>query len=223
VAGGQGHGHRNYAYVHTATIFYSARVDESPDVDRELRTLIAQGEIERATERAIRTYGPELYGWLRSTISSEGDAQDAFSRMSEELWRSLERFDGRCSIRTWCYMLARCAVFHVRSRPRHQREVLVSQVPSILGAVTHVWNTTKVGEQRADDVYAQIRGELDEEEQTLLVLRVDKDLSWREIAQVLCGEDALAGEVERKAATLRKQFERVKERLRALAAERLSD
>lgn len=196
---------------------------EIDSVDGELRVLIERGDIERATERAIRTYGPELYGWLRSSMSSEGDAQDAFSRMSEELWRSLGRFDGRCSIRTWCYMLARCAVFHVRSRPRHQREVLVSQVPSILGAVTHILSTTKVGEQRANDVYAQIRAELDEEEQTLLVLRVDKDLSWREIAQVLCGEDAPVAEVERKAATLRKQFERVKERLRALAAERLAD
>lgn len=174
-------------------------------------------------ESVLRDHGAEIYGWLLSSLATDAEAADAYSLFGEDLWKSLARHQGRCSIRTWCYMLARCAVFHVRSRPRHQREVLVSQVPSILGAVTHVWNTTKVGEQRADDVYAQIRGELDEEEQTLLVLRVDKDLSWREIAQVLCGEDAPAAEIERKGATLRKQFERVKERLRALAAERLGD
>ena len=195
----------------------------SDDRDRELRVMIADGEIERATELAIRTYGPELVGWLRSIISSDADAQDAFSRMSEELWRSLRRFDGRCSIRTWCYMLARHAAAHVRSRPVHAREVLVSSVPSVLGAVTHVWNTTKVGAAQADDVYAKIRAELDDEEQALLVLRVDKNLSWREIAQVLCGEEAPDDDVQRKAATLRKQFERVKERLRELAAERLRD
>lgn len=192
-------------------------------VDRALRDLLAGGELDRATELAIRSYGPELVGWLRSVLPNDADAQDAFSRTSEELWRSLQRFDGRCSIRTWCYMIARCAAFHVRSLPRKDREVLVSHVPSMLGAVTYVWNTTKVGAQRADDIYAQIREELGEEEQTLLVLRVDKDLSWREIAQVLCGEDAESAEVEKRAATLRKQFERTKERLRALAAERLRD
>ncbi|MDQ3337370.1 MAG: sigma-70 family RNA polymerase sigma factor [Myxococcota bacterium] len=191
--------------------------------DRELRALVTAGEIERATELAIRTYGPELVGWLHATLSSDADAQDAFSRLSEELWRSLHRFDGRCSIRTWCYMLARHAVAYVRSRPRNDREVLVSTVPSVLGAVTYVWNTTKVGAARADDVYAAIRAELDDDDQTLLVLRVDKNLSWREIAVVLCGVDAATEDVERKAATLRKQFERVKERLRALAAERLRD
>jgi len=193
------------------------------DIDRELRVMLADGHVERATELAIRTYGPELVGWLCSILTSEADAQDAFSRASEELWRSLQRFDGRCSIRTWCYMLARHAASHVRSRPRNAREVLVSHVPSVLGAVTHVWNTTKQGQQRAADVYAQIRAELDDEDQTLLVLRVDRNLGWKEIAQVLLDEASDADAVERKAATLRKQFERVKERLRALAAEKLRD
>jgi RNA polymerase sigma-70 factor (ECF subfamily) len=196
---------------------------QADDVDRELRAMIADGALDRATELAIRTYGPELVGWLCSILPSEADAHDAFSRASEELWRSLQRFDGRCSLRTWCYMLARHAAAHVRSRPPKQREVLVSHVPSVLGAITHVWNTTKQGQLRHADVYAQIRAELEEEDQTLLVLRVDKNLSWKEIAQVLLGEAADGEAIDRKAATLRKQFERVKERLRALAAEKLRD
>jgi len=188
--------------------------------DEELKALVVAGEIDRATEGAIRLYGPELVGWLCSVLPSEADAQDAFSRASLELWKSLRRFDGRCSIRTWCYMLARHAAVKVRSR-RTEREVLVSSMPSIAGVVSHVWSTTRRGQARADDVYAQIRQELDEEDQILLVLRVDKDLAWRDIAQVLLGEDAPADDLQRKAAALRKQFERVKERLRQLAAERL--
>jgi RNA polymerase sigma-70 factor (ECF subfamily) len=189
----------------------------------ELRALIERGEFDQATERTIRLYGPELIGWLCSILPVEADAHDAFSRMSEELWRSFQRFDGRCSIRTWCYMLARFAASYVRARPRHQREVLVSQVPSLIGAVTDVWNTTRRGEQQAENVYAEIRSQLDDSEQTLLVLRVDRNLSWRDIAIVLLGEDADAAAVARKAASLRKQFERVKQRLRALAADRLRD
>src|SRR5262245_37368308 len=174
----------------------------STDREAELRGLIDRGETDRATELTIRTYGPELIGWLSSMFPVEADAHDAFSRMSEELWRSFQRFDGRCSVRTWCYMLARYAASYVRARPRNQREVLVSQLPSLVGAVAHVWGTTRRGEHHVENVYAEIRGQLDDTEQTLLVLRVDRNLAWRDIAIVLLGEDADADAISRKAATL---------------------
>src|SRR5512146_221841 len=93
---------------------------ESPpaeDQERELRALLASGDIDRATEEPLRTYGPELIGWLCSILPNEADAHDAFSRTSEELWKSLRRYDGRCSLRTWCYMLARHAAARIRGRP----------------------------------------------------------------------------------------------------------
>lgn len=193
----------------------------SEEVESQLRELLAKSEIDRATEIAIRSYGPELVGWLRSILPTDDDAQDAFSRTSEEVWKSLAKFDGRCSVRTWCYTIARRAAVKIRSQPRHAREVLVSTVPSVLGAVTHILDTTKMAQARAVDVYAQIRAELSDEEQALLVLRVDRDLSWKEIAQVLAEEAETDDDIQRRAAQLRKQFERVKARLKELAAERL--
>jgi RNA polymerase sigma-70 factor, ECF subfamily len=177
--------------------------------DAELRELITRGDHERATEEALRSYGPELIGWLCSILPTTADAHDAFSRMSEELWKSLGRFDGRCAVRTWCYMLARHAAARIRGRSGKRREVLVSQIPSLQDA------------KRTRDVYAEIRTELDEEDQTLLVLRVDRNLAWRDIAQVLLGETARPSELTRKSSALRKQFERVKDRLRLLADKRL--
>jgi RNA polymerase sigma-70 factor (ECF subfamily) len=191
--------------------------------EAELHAALRAGDFDLAIERTIRAYGPELIAWLSSMFSNEVDAFDAFSWMSEELCRSLKRFDGRCSIRTWCYMLARHAAFRVRSQPRKRCEVLLSHVPSVLGAVSHAWNTTRCQEQHARSIYAEIRRQLDEDDQTLLVLRVDRGLAWREIAIVFLGEAADGDAVTRKAAMLRKQFERVKERLRELAALRLGD
>jgi RNA polymerase sigma-70 factor (ECF subfamily) len=156
-------------------------------------------------------------------MPGEADAQDAFSRLSEELWRSLSRFDGRCSVRTWCYMLARQAASRVRAQPRLAHEVLVTSIPSIQQAISEVWNTSRVNAARAQNVYAEIRKQLSEEDQTLLVLRVDRDLPWRDIALVMLGEAADDDELTRKAALLRKRFERVKEQLRALAAEKLEE
>ena len=66
----------------------------------------------------------------------------------------------------------------------------------------------------------RLRAKLSPDEQALLTLRVDRELEWREIARVLA-DDELADDaaVTRAAAGLRKKFERLKEKLRRLAAE----
>ena len=189
--------------------------------EAELRALLDAGHIDLAIERTVRAYGAELITWLVSMFENEADAYDAFSRMCEELCRSYTRFDRRCSIRTWCYMLARHAAFHVRAQPRKRNEVPLSELPSVLGAVSHAWNTTRRAKQHAQSIYAEIRRQLDDDDQALLVLRVDRDLAWRDIAIVFLGEDASGDEVTRKAAMLRKHFGRVTQRLRELAARRL--
>jgi RNA polymerase sigma-70 factor (ECF subfamily) len=54
----------------------------------------------------------------------------------------------------------------------------------------------------------RVRGSLDPEEQTLLFLRLDQELEWSEVAEVLSAD----GKVVEPAA-LRKRFERLKERI----------
>jgi len=198
-------------------------VVDSDELDARTRALIDRGELERATELVLRAYGPELVRWLCSSLPSEADAHDAFSQTSEALWKSLRGFDGRCSVRTWCYMLARQAASRVRTQPRRDHELLVSQIPSLLHAMTHVWTASLGGAAQAREVYAEIRQTLDDDDRTLVALRVDRGLAWREIALILLGEGAADDELTRQAATLRKQFERVTQRLRELADERLSD
>ena len=188
--------------------------------EQELRALVATGDFDRATEKTLEAYGGELAGWLRSILPNEADAQDAFSRTSIELWQSLKRYDGRCSLRTWCYMLARHAAARSRSAPKNAHEQLVSQIPSLAQAATKIWSTSQITAEHRRDVYAEIRGSLDDEDQALLTLRVDRDLAWNDIAEILLGERAKPDAIAKKAAALRKQFERVKERLRELAASR---
>jgi RNA polymerase sigma-70 factor (ECF subfamily) len=189
-------------------------------LDTELRAMVADGAFDRATEGAIRAYGGELIRWLCSILPSEADAHDAFSWLSEELWRSLRRYEGGCSIRAWCYMLANQGASRVRARPQHRHEELVSSVSSI---AADVWSTTARERDRKDAIYVELRNSLDAEDQMLLVLRVDRDLSWREIAIVMLGDAVPDEEVVRKAAALRKQFERVKHHLRGLAEKRLAE
>ncbi len=79
-----------------------------------------------------------------------------------------------------------------------------------------VTTTAAFLKSEARDAIARLRAGLDEEERELLFLRVDRGLSFKEIARVLLasdGEDDLA----RGAAAARKRFERVKAKLRARA------
>lgn len=192
-------------------------------LDTELRELVKQGEIDRATDRALRAYGPELIGWLCAISPNEADAYDAFSWMSEELWKSLRRYQGGCSMRAWCYMLARQGAARVRTRQGQRVEEPISSLSSIVQTAGQIWSTTRREQTRNEVIYTEIRQSLDAEDQMLLVLRVDRDLSWREIAIVMLGDATSDDELTRKAAALRKQFERMKDYLRGLASERLAD
>jgi RNA polymerase sigma-70 factor, ECF subfamily len=182
-----------------------------------------------ATTEALRRYGPELLGFL---VSFHGDldvAGDAFALFSERLWATLPGFGCRCSMRTWCYQLARNAAIDVqRGEARRGRHVGLSSVPEV-HALAHKTRTETLSFLRTEKRTAleRLRDELPEEDRTLLVLRVDRELEWREIALVIAGP---GGEMDdaaltREAARLRKRFQLVKDRLRSLARERglLSD
>ena len=58
--------------------------------------------------------------------------------------------------------------------------------------------------------------ELSEEERELLVLRIDRKMEWRDIAQVLYGEEDQPG---KRVAMLRKRFSRLTVKLRKRARE----
>jgi RNA polymerase sigma-70 factor, ECF subfamily len=175
---------------------------------------------EHTVEDVLQDHGAEIFGWMLSTLSSDTDAADAFSLFSEDLWKSLARHQGRCSMRTWCYMLARCAVSRVLEARAGGRTVALSDAP-ISGVAAQLRDATL--SYLRTDVKQRIRSlreQLEPDDQMLLVLRVDKDLGWRDIAIVMFGDGASEPELARHAARLRKRFERVKTQLRELARAR---
>jgi RNA polymerase sigma-70 factor, ECF subfamily len=175
---------------------------------------------QHTVERVLQDHGAEIFGWMLATLSSDTDAADAFSLFAEELWKSLARHQGRCSIRTWCYMLARCAVARVLEARAGGRTVALSDAPISDVAAQVREATLSYLRTDAKQRIRSLREQLEPDDQTLLVLRVDKDMGWRDIAIVMFGADAGVAELARHAARLRKRFERVKAQLRELAGAR---
>jgi RNA polymerase sigma-70 factor, ECF subfamily len=183
------------------------------ELDEQLRGLIEARRITDATTMVIRELGPEILGFL-SGVLGDAEGDEVFSAFSEALWRSLDTFRSQCAIRTWSYMLARQAiVHHHRVERRHVAgRVPISQLAEVLEAVRKTYTTLAARRRTA---LTQLRDELPIEERTLLILRVDRSMTFDEIAIAFADDpDALDdATLRREAARLRKRFQLVKERL----------
>jgi RNA polymerase sigma-70 factor, ECF subfamily len=173
-----------------------------------------------AATAAIGGYGDEILSYLAAITRSPTDASDAFSHFAEDLWKGLPKFRWECSFRTWAYGLARHAFARIKRDPHRRRavplgdahvEALVDEVRS--RTATFLRTETK-------DKISKLRAELDPDDQTLLILRINRSLAWRDIARVLSPDpDATTAALDKLAASLRKRFERLKTDLKTRARE----
>ena len=186
------------------------------ELDERVRSLLGLGETGAATTLVVRELGPELLGFL-SGVLGDSDADEVFSALSERLWRSLKGFEGRCSIRTWAYVLARHEIGRFRKGMRRYAEgrVPISEVKEVLAAARTRTRSTVATDKRRR--FKALRDELPVEDRTLLILRVDRGLAWGEIALAFAEtpEEFSKADQKREEARLRKRFQLVKQRLAA--------
>jgi len=185
--------------------------------EQELAELIRARDLERAATTALRLHGPEVYGFLVNLMGGETDASEVFSQTAEDLWRGLPSFGGRCSVRTWIYLLARHAAARYRRSPWNRGgRTGDSNLDGLVAdsrSRTSPWLRTDV-----KDKWRALRETLEPDDRALLVLRVDRDLAWSEVARVMLGsENPEAGELSRETARLRKRFQLLKQELRKRA------
>jgi RNA polymerase sigma-70 factor, ECF subfamily len=185
-----------------------------------IRTLHDAGDLDEATTETLKRYGPEILGMLVALHKDQTAAGDAFSEFSERLWRSMDRFRWDCTMRTWAYAIARAAsIDQKRSAERvRARHVPLSQSSRINQMAEHV-KSTSLSYLRSDKVSAiqRLREELSEDDQALLVMRVDREMSWPDLARIFVGEGADEDALKREAARLRKRYQTMKERLLKMA------
>jgi RNA polymerase sigma-70 factor (ECF subfamily) len=182
-------------------------------VEVEVQGRLAEGDLRGAATLAIQAYGPKVLGYLRSILRDDNDAADAFSSFAEDLWRGIGGYRGEASFKTWAYKLAWCAAMHVRSDAyRRLGRRLESGEASALAADIRTRSAVRDEVQRRG--LDRLRATLTPEEQTLLFLRLDLQLGWSEVAEVL---SATGTEVD--AAAVRKRFERLKTELARLVRE----
>lgn len=188
----------------------------SGQVDRE-HALRAAAKDERWADvavAALELYADEWLGYLVALTRDHAAADDVFGQLIEDLWAGLPGFRWDCSLRTWSYALARNAL-HRSRRGRRPTIPLDERIEELAAQARSRTATFLRTESR--DRFAAIRARLDRDAQSLLILRINRGMSWRDIARVLPDPEGAgdAAAITRRAAALRKQFERLKADLRA--------
>jgi len=186
---------------------------------------LCAGDLNGAVSMTLEARGPRLRGFIRSVLLDSVAAEEVYAELCWNVYRGLPTFRGEGRLDVWLYRLARHACwryFQKRKRERLVRvglpaapsstrwtfaEPLVAAGPR---SPTSTWRGTP-----ARDAYRELREALSPEERSLLILRVDKRLSWPEVAEAMSGERG--PERRRLEATLRKRFERIVRKLGRLA------
>jgi RNA polymerase sigma-70 factor (ECF subfamily) len=200
-------------------------------LEERISGALARREVDQAVTEVLKGYGPQILGYLRAVMRDPEEAEEVFSQFAEDLWKGLAGFRGECSVRVWAYKVAwHAASRYARDPYRRRRDRLATSMASRL-ADEILSSSNRNLERRSADV-ERLRMHLSAEEQSLLVLRVDRQLSWREVAEVLASEedeggdgvtppspDGRRGSGPVDETTLRKRFERLKLKLAKLARE----
>lgn len=197
----------------------------SLDLDGDVRALCAQGSYEQAATLALRRLGDELLRFLVHSHRDETEAADVFSLAAEDIWRGLAKFRWESSLRTWSYCLVRRASARYRRQNQRSKRIevvalddlggfseIVAQVKSQTLSAMRTERRTKL---------EQLRDELSVDERMLLALRIDRELTWKQIALVLGREHEREADVTDEdpddtaaVARLRKRFQLLKDRLK---------
>jgi DNA-directed RNA polymerase specialized sigma24 family protein len=189
------------------------------EIEGQVRTALAAHDVRLAATRALESFGPDVLRFLSARLAERARAEVAYLQFGEDLWVGLPAFRWDMSLRAWMFVVARAVAIRVtRKRPRE-----VELPPGFAGYPQlreHVRTTTaRYLRTEVKDRMREIRQQLDEYDQTLLILRIDRKLDWNELAVVMneVSSDAGPSDVADANARLQKCFQTAKQRLRSLA------
>lgn len=174
--------------------------------DGQVRSLVLRGKEREAANQLVSLYGPELQVFLHRVLGEVALVDEAYSATCERLWRGLPSFRWESSLRSWCYVIARREASRTRTRARaRSNETTLSAAEGVPAVETHASVSTT---RRAQ--LDSLRAALSDEDRDLLVLRVEQELSWKEIASAFLEEDGEVDQIERESARLRQRFRAIR-------------
>jgi RNA polymerase sigma-70 factor (ECF subfamily) len=192
----------------------------APD-ETAMRSAFEENDFAAVATTCLKSYGDEILSFITALVRNEADAGDVFGQFAEDLWNGLPRFEWRTTLRAWAYTLARHAAIRFKKAAHRKPGRNVSLTGEIDHLVQSVRSRTALHlRTETKSKMRELREKLPGDDQALIILRIDRGLSWRELVEVLSEESPeSAGARDKEEARLRKRFQLAKEKLVEMARE----
>ena len=161
-------------------------MDDPVKEDLWIHKALRRGDHRRALELLARTHGPRLGRLCFAMTGDQAEAEELTQEILIGAFRAMPSFEGRSSIRTWLYTIARRTCSKALQKRRRRRRLLAAT--DLPGAPPpHQHEDGLETRRRLRGAMAQ----LSEPQQEVLLLHHVSGLSYREVGRV-CGirEDA---------------------------------
>ena len=163
-----------------------ATVSRPADPDLGLVERFLEGE-ENAFEHLVRRYQRSIFSLAYRYLGNEADAKDVSQLVFVKAFKSLRKFRGNSSVRSWIYRIGvNTCLNHLRDHRReHPQEILDNALTTRATGPTRL-----IRNERSARLRAAIH-ELPPKQRMILELRVYDELKFREIAELAdCSENA---------------------------------
>jgi RNA polymerase sigma-70 factor (ECF subfamily) len=117
----------------------------------------SDGDVEHRYSQVAREYGGAIERLARGYEHDADRCRDLLQEIHVALWRSLARFDGRCSMRTWVYRVAHNVATSRVIRAKERTLLFVDAVTLEAVPDTSDGEAVLDRERTLDRVYALIR------------------------------------------------------------------
>lgn len=154
----------------------------SPLSDLQVVERILDGDV-GAFELLMRRYNQRLFIAARSVLNRDADAEDALQETYLRAYRSLGAFEGRSAVSTWLTRIALNEALRVRERNTRRTRLhgFDHALQTAATEETTMFAATSRNEDR--DKLKLALGTLNDNERTIIMLRLIQGLSTREVAQ----------------------------------------
>ncbi len=150
--------------------------------EREIQTLIKDGDLRRAFDAIVDTYSERLYWHVRRFTLSHEDTDDLVQDIYIKIWNALPGFRGDSQLFTWIWRIATNAALN---------HVAKTRIRSVLSLSTYAAEADRLIDSdpwfdgdEAERKLSKAIARLPSKQRTVFCLRYYDDLSYEQISEI---------------------------------------
>lgn len=150
--------------------------------EREIQTLIKDGDLRRAFDAIVDTYSERLYWHVRRFTLSHEDTDDLVQDIYIKIWNALPGFRGDSQLFTWIWRIATNAALNHVTKTRIRSALSLSTYAAEADRLidSDPWFDGDETERKLSKAIAR----LPSKQRTVFCLRYYDDLSYEQISEI---------------------------------------